>query len=480
MRPIAGTLPKALVPLAVGAMIAIAPVPQGLAPHAWLYLALFVTVIVGIITEPISPAVLGMLGVIVAAALGLVRDMPAQSAQWALSGFGNTTVWLIFAGYMFTLGYTKTGLGKRIALHLVRLLGHRTLGLGYAVTLADLILAPVTASATARSAGTIYPIARQIPELYDSRPEDGTARRIGAYVLYTALAASMVTSSMFITALAPNTLAVAVIRQTTNATVSWVDWFVGFAPVGITLLAVTPWLIYKLYPPDIRVAPEAPRWAADRLGAMGPMSRREITLLALVSFALALWIGATRFVDPAVSAMFVVLLMVISGVVSWDDVIGHAQAWNVLIWFATMVTLAGGLVDTGFIQWLAKSLSPAFERLGPSMAIVALVGAYYFLHYFFASITAHSASMLPIFLAVALTIPAVSPKEWGLLLAYPLGLMGILTTYTAGHSPIYYGSGYISRRAFWGLGLGFGAFFLIVYLAIAVPWLAHLQRSVRL
>ena len=266
MRPIAGTLPKALVPLAVGAMIAIAPVPQGLARHAWLYLALFVTVIVGIITEPISPAVLGMLGVIVAAALGLVRDVPAQSAQWALSGFGNTTVWLIFAGYMFTLGYTKTGLGKRIALHLVRLLGHRTLGLGYAVTLADLILAPVTASATARSAGTIYPIARQIPELYDSRPEDGTARRIGAYVLYTALAASMVTSSMFITALAPNTLAVAVIRQTANASVSWVDWFVGFAPVGITLLAVTPWLIYKLYPPDIRVAPEAPRWAADQIG----------------------------------------------------------------------------------------------------------------------------------------------------------------------------------------------------------------------
>ena len=105
--------------------------------------------------------------------------------------------------------------------------------------------------------------------------------------------------------------------------------------------------------------------------------------------------------------------------------------------------------------------------------IAALVGAYYFLHYFFASITAHSASMLPIFLAVAVTIPAVSSKQWGLLLAYPLGLMGVLTTYTAGHSPIYFGSGYISRRAFWGLGLVFGTFFLVVYLAIAVPWLAY-------
>jgi L-tartrate/succinate antiporter len=472
MASTGGTLPKTLLPLAIGAAIAIAPVPDGLTPNAWRYFALFVAVIAGIITEPIPPAILGMAGVIVAAALGLVRDMPAQSAQWALSGFGNTTVWLIFAGYMFTLGYTKTGLGKRIALHLVRLLGHRTLGLGYAVTFADLILAPVTASATARSAGTVYPIARQIPELYDSRPDDGTARRIGAYVLYTALAASFVTSSMFITALAPNTLAVAVIRQTTGATVSWLDWFTGFAPVGIALLAVMPWLIYTVYPPDIRRAPEAPRWAAAQLDAMGPMSRREIVLLVLVSFALALWIGATRIVDPAVSAMFVVLLMVLCGVVSWDEVIGHALAWNVLIWFATMVTLAGGLAETGFIQWLARSMSPAFERLGPSTAIVALVTAYYFLHYFFASITAHSASMLPIFLAVAVTIPAVSPKQWGLLLSYPLGLMGVLTTYTAGHNPIYYGSGYISRRAFWSLGLGIGTFYLIVYLAIAVPWLS--------
>ena len=98
--------------------------------NAWRYFALFAAVIVGLITEPIPPAIIGMGGVIVAAALGLVRDTPAQSAQWALSGFGNTTVWLIFAGYMFTLGYTQTGLGRRIALHLVRLLGRRTLGLG--------------------------------------------------------------------------------------------------------------------------------------------------------------------------------------------------------------------------------------------------------------------------------------------------------------------------------------------------------------
>lgn len=470
-----GTLRKAIIPLAIGVFIMLMPAPDGLSVNAWRYFALFAVVIAGLITEPIPPAIIGMGGVIAAAVLGLVRDTPAQSAQWALSGFGNATVWLIFAGYMFTLGYTQTGLGRRIALHLVHRLGHRTLGLGYAVALADLALAPFTASATARSAGTIFPIVRQIPELYASRPDDGTSRRLGAYLLYSALATSFVTSSMFVTALAPNTLAVTVMRQTAGVTVSWLDWFVGFAPAGIALLAVVPLLLYKIYPPEIRVAPEAPRWAADQLRAMGAMARREVTLLVLVCFALALWIGATERIEPAITAMFVVLLMVMCRVVSWNDVIGHAQAWNILIWFATMVTLAGGLAETKFVEWVAQSLAPVLRGVPQLTAIVTVLGVYFLLHYFFASITAHAASLLPVFLGMAVTIPGLSPTEWGLLLCYPLGLMGVLTTYTAGHNPIYYGSGYISRQAFWTLGAVLGAFFFFTYLIIVIPWLEYLR-----
>ena len=103
-------------------------------------------------------------------------------------------------------GYEKTGLGRRIALSMVRVMGRSTLGLGYAVMLADLAIAPFTPSNTGRSAGVIYPIVRSIPALYGSAPGP-TARRIGAYLMWTAFAATSVTSSMFLTALAPNLLA---------------------------------------------------------------------------------------------------------------------------------------------------------------------------------------------------------------------------------------------------------------------------------
>jgi L-tartrate/succinate antiporter len=54
--------------------------------------------------------------------------------------------------------------------------------------------------------------------------------------------------------------------------------------------------------------------------------------------------------------------------------------------------------------------------------------------------------------------------------------MGILTPYATGPAPIYYGSGYISRRDFWVLGLVFGVIFLAVLLVVGLPYLAVLAR----
>jgi L-tartrate/succinate antiporter len=163
--------------VALGALLLLIPAPSGLPPGAWHYFALFATVITALITEPLPGPVVGILGITAATALGLVTPAPDDAIRWALSGFSHSTVWLIFVAFMFGLGYEKTGLGRRIALRLVRGLGHRTLGLGYAVALADLVLAPFTPSNTARSGGMIYPIIKSIPALYASSP-GRSARRI--------------------------------------------------------------------------------------------------------------------------------------------------------------------------------------------------------------------------------------------------------------------------------------------------------------
>jgi L-tartrate/succinate antiporter len=459
------------------------PVPDGLQQYTWLYFAIFAGVVVGLILEPLPGAAVGLIGV--AAVMVLCRyvyfspeqlakagfNPAAEAIRWGLSGFSNTTVWLIFSAFMFALGYEKTGLGKRIALSLVKSMGKRTLTLGYAVVVADAILAPFTPSNTARSGGTIFPVIRNLPPLYGSMPNDPSARLMGSYLMWIAIAATSITSSLFLTGLAPNPLAIELVRKTAHVDITWMQWFTAMAPFGIVMLIALPLLGYVFYPPEVSSAEAVCEWAASELKKMGGVSRREVLLAALVIAALSLWIFGGDWIDATTVAIMVVALMVVLGVVSWDEIVGNTQAWNVLAWFATLVALAAGLSSVGFVKWLATGIGAHLHGLSPTMAVVALTLAFFVLHYMFASITAHVTALLPVMLAVGSGIPGVDTPVLSMMLCGTLGIMGILTPYATGPSPVYYASGYLPANEYWRLGAIFGAIYLVVYLAIGAWWI---------
>ena len=423
---------KALAPIAVAIIVALIPPPEGLATHAWYFFAIFVGVIVGLMLEPLPGGAIGLIGVTVVTVLSQwVLFAPAELAKpgfksfnaaltWALSGFSNTTVWLIFGAFMFALGYEKTGLGKRLALWLVQKMGRRTLTLGYAVVIADTILAPFTPSNTARSGGTVFPVIRNLPALYDSKPNDPSARRIGSYIMWVAIAATCVTSSMFLTALAPNLLAVELVNKTAKVGLTWTQWFLAFAPVGIALLILIPLITYWIYPPEVKQGADVPAWAAQELKKMGGLSNREIILAGLVILALALWIFGGDFINATTAALVVISLMLVLGVVTWDDIVKNSAAWNTLAWFATLVALADGLNRVGFVKWFAESIAGQMGGLSPFVAMIGLVIVFYVTHYLFASITAHVTAMLPVMLAVGSAIPGMNMPQFALLLCLTL------------------------------------------------------------
>src|SRR5664279_4336372 len=114
------------------------------------------------------------------------------------------------------------------------------------------MLAPFTPLNTARGGGTIFPVIKNIPEFYQSLPNDPSSRRIGSYLMWTAVASTCITSSMFLTALAPNLLAVELVQKTVHITLSWGQWFTAFLPVALLLLLTTPALAYWIYPPELK------------------------------------------------------------------------------------------------------------------------------------------------------------------------------------------------------------------------------------
>ena len=188
---------------------------------------------------------------------------------WALSGFSSTTVWLVGGAFMFALGYEKTGLGRRIALLLVRALGKRTLTLGYATTFADAILAPFTPSNTARGAGIVFPMVNSLPPLYGSLPHDRSARKIGGYIMWTTFAADCVTSTLFMTACAPNFLARDFIGKIAHITISYGDWMQRLAAVRAAAAAGAAAADLLDFPAGDQTQPRGIELGADRTDPMG-------------------------------------------------------------------------------------------------------------------------------------------------------------------------------------------------------------------
>jgi DASS family divalent anion:Na+ symporter len=213
-------------------------------------LAIFVGTIVGIILKPLPMGAVAMVGI---AASAMTKTLTITEA---LSGFGNRVIWLIVLAFFISRGFIKTGLGARIAYLFMALLGRKSLGLGYGLVATDLVLAPAIPSNTARAGGVVFPILRSVAEAYESRPEDGTARRMGAFLTVTAFQGTVITSAMFLTAMAANPLA-AELASVQGIQITWIGWALAALVPGVLSLVLVPWLLFRLSPPEIKETPEA-------------------------------------------------------------------------------------------------------------------------------------------------------------------------------------------------------------------------------
>jgi anion transporter len=472
---------KTIAPLVIWLVIYLVPVPAGLNANQWHYFAIFAAVIAGLILESMPVGAVGLIGLTVAGVMGYVEHEPNKALRWMLGGFSESTVWLIVGAFVFSIGYRKSGLGRRLALMLVHGLGRRTIGLGYAVAFSDLVLAPATPSNTARSGGTIYPIVSNIPRIYGSEPGP-TAGKIGTYVMWTAFATTGVTSSLFLTALAPNAAALSIAKKIVNVDVGWSQWFIGFAPLGILLLIVVPLLSYVICRPEVKESPEIVTWSANELAAMGRPSRSEWVMAALVLLAMFLWICGSNptislpvlgsnFINATMVVFIVISLMLLTGVIEFEDIVREKAAWEVFFYFTSLLTLSSGLNEIGFIKWVAEGYAKPLASVSPFVGMVMLVSFFFWVHYFFSSITSHAATVLPVVLAVGSSIPGLSVPTLTMLCLYSLGLMGVISPYATGPAPMYYGSGYIGKSDFWKFGLIFGVIYFAGLLLIVLPWL---------
>lgn len=454
---------RAVVVIAVGIIIWLVPVPAGVKPAAWNLFAVFVATILGFILQPLPIGALAFASITFTVLAGILK--PAE----ALSGFANTTIWLIVSAFLFAQGFIKTGLGRRIAYVLIKAIGDSTLKLGYTLALSDLIISPATPSNTARAGGILYPVVRSLCAAFHSEPGP-TARKVGAYLMQTVYQANTITSAMFLTSMAGNPLVAELAAKTLHIKISWGLWAMAAIVPGLVSLVVVPYFLYKFYPPEITRTPEAKTLAVSELNKMGAMSHGEKIVTLIFVGALLLWSTSqyTRL-DATIVAMLAVSAMLITRVISWQDVIEEKGAWDTLIWMGSLVALADYLSKLGFIPWFAKTVSAAISGVPWLQAFLVLIVVYMYAHYGFASLTAHITAMYAAFASVA--VAAGAPVY---LAALAFGFMSnlcmSLTHYAAGPAPIYFGAGYVEQGTWWKLGLMVSVINMVIWVGLGAIW----------
>jgi DASS family divalent anion:Na+ symporter len=448
--------------LATGIVIWFLPSPEGVEPKAWHLLAIFVATVVGFIAQPLPMSAVAVIG-ITATVITKTLTMPQ-----ALSGFSSSVVWLIVAAFFIASGFSKTGLGTRIAYLFMRLLGKKSLGLSYSLIATDLVLAPGVPSNTARAGGVVFPILKSLGKAFGSEAETGTERRLSSFLTVTTYQGTVITSSMFVTAIAVNPLVVGLARSA-GVEISWSTWALGALLPGLVSLLVIPYVVYLLYPPEIRETPAASEIAATELGRLGPMRRDEWIMLGVFALMLVLWSASSLGVDSTAAALAGVVVLLVTGVLSWDDLLRERDAWNTMIWFATLLMMATFLTELGLMAWFNERVGGVFAGIGWVPTILGLSLIYFYTHYFFAGNSSHASAMYVPFLGIAVAVGA-PPLLTALVLGYISSLMACLTHYGTAPGPIFFGSGNVPLRTWWALGLAISAAHLVIWLGVGIPW----------
>lgn len=396
----------------------------------------------------------------------------------ALSGFSNSLIWLIVVSIIIARGVIKTGLGERLAYYFISIFGKRTLGIAYSIVASETILAPVTPSNTARAGAIINPIVQAISRSFKSSPEDNTQSKIGTYLSLVNYQANPISSAMFITATAPNPLVVDLVSQATNMEISltWTQWALGMFLPGICAMFIMPLVIYFLSPPTIRQTPNASKFAKERLAELGAMKRAEKIMLGVFLLLLALWAGALGlFFGISLNATTVALLglslVLVSGVLSFDDVLKEKTAWNTLVWFSALVMMATMLGKLGVTQFLAEALGGLASSmgLGEISVMIFLSLAFLYAHYFFASTTAHISAMFFVFYSAGLALGA-PPLLYAFIMITSSNIMMALTHYATGTAPVIFGTNYVTLKRWWGVGFVISVVDMLVMISVGLIW----------
>ncbi|PHR55479.1 MAG: oxidoreductase [Arcobacter sp.] len=449
--------------IAIGIIIWFAPVPEGLTSQAWHLFAVFITAIIAVIAKAMPIFTSSIL------ALAVVVLTGTLTTKQAYSGFSEDFILLIIVAFLIARGVIKSGLGKRIAFLIIKKFGKTSLGLSYSVIAADMFIAPAFPSNTARS-GVLFPIVNALATDSGSKVADGTRKKLGAFLMMSSMAGITLSSTMWLTAMAANP-AGAKMAEEFGVHITYGSWAMASSVPIIILFFLVPWVLIKVFPPEILETPEAPQIAQKALDDIGPVHRNEWIMAGTFIGMVSLWImSGTWGLDKTAIAFLGLGILMIANIFTLEDLKGEGRALGTLVWFSILFSMSVYLNKLGFMGWIGDHISTAVHGFSWPVVYVSLIIGYVLIHYFFVSQTAQMLALFSVFLSVA--VEAGVPAEMmALMLLFATNFNAIITPQGSSSNVIYVGSGYLEAGEIYRVGGIITLVNTIIFLTIGTAWM---------
>lgn len=445
----------------IGMLIWMIPAPSQVDAKGWGLFSIFIATILGVVLKPLP------LGAIALFSLTISVLTKTLTFSQAFSGFNDSIVWLIVSAFFIAKGFISTGLGNRIAYFFMGLFGKSTLGLGYGLLMTEFILAPAIPSVTARSGGIIFPILKSISQAFTGGEDESS--KMGTFLTLCAFQGGVITSGMFLTSMAGNPLIIQLANQE-GLNITWGFWALAAIVPGLCSLIAMPYIIYLICPPKTKKNPHAKEYSAKKLKEMGKLHSKEWIMLGTFFLLIGLWVvGPYIYLSATVAALIGLFVLLLTGILDWNELIKEGNVWDTLIWFATLITLASFLNQFGITKWFSDIVVSNVQGYNWITGFLIVVLIYFYSHYFFASNLAHISVMFTPFLVISIAL-GTPPYLAVLVLAFFSSLFGGLTHYGCGPAPIFFGGGHVKVGTWWKIGGVISIANILIWLVVGSLW----------
>ena len=376
-RPASATTPGLLGAAALTGFILILPSPEGLPPEAHRLAALFAGVLVLWSTEALPIAVTALLALALQPIFGLTSlvtgrpPTPGAIFGAAAANFMSSVFFFVLVMFAIAHAWVKTGLARRFALWLIARAGTDATRAVYVFMIGTGAISMVVSDVPA--AAIFMAIAVGILDKLGLRPGSRFGRAVMIGIPIAALIGGVGTPA----GSSINLLGLVMIEQAGGDRVPFLHWMAIGIPMVAILLPVAAWVLLKFFPPEIASIGDLEE-IHDERRRMGPVSRAEWKVVAIMSAMITLWIASTwlpvfdTFLVAVVGAVAMFLPGI--GLFTWKEV-QQVTGWDTLMVIGGVTSLGQASSQTGLATWLAESALGGLADWN-AVALIAAISAF--------------------------------------------------------------------------------------------------------